>query len=311
MSYRSPVADILFSLKAVAGMGEKLESASDADFDWETISSVVTEAGRFATEEIAPLNRTGDIAGARYENGIVTTPPGFADVYRRWSEAGWGGVSAPPEFGGMGLPHLVDVACVEIWSGACMAFSLCPLLTEGAVGALRSVGSSDLLRSYMRPMISGRWSGTMNLPAVRSKNLHHLRRARHGREHRPLRARAVARRAPRNARDFTVPRPQISCQPGRIAWRSQRPALRGDRAQARHPWLAHLRHALRRRQSLARGRGKPRPCGDVLYDERGAPRHWSSGGRDRGPRLSAGSRLRARTAPGAKRQERPGHGAHR
>jgi len=163
MSYRSPVADILFSLKAVAGMGEKLESVSDADFDWETISSVVTEAGRFATEEIAPLNRTGDIAGARYENGVVTTPPGFADVYRRWSEAGWGGVSAPPEFGGMGLPHLVDVACIEIWNGACMAFSLCPLLTEGAVGALRSVGSSDLLRSYMRPMISGRWSGTMNL----------------------------------------------------------------------------------------------------------------------------------------------------
>jgi len=163
MSYRSPVADILFSLKAVAGMRDKMESRPDGDFDWETISSVVTEAGRFATEEIAPLNRTGDIAGARYENGIVTTPPGFADVYRRWAEAGWGGVSAPPEFGGMGLPHLVDVACTEIWNGACMAFALCPLLTEGAVGALKSVGSSDLLNAYMRPMISGRWTGTMNL----------------------------------------------------------------------------------------------------------------------------------------------------
>ena len=163
MSYRSPIADILFSLKAVAGLPELMESRLEGDFDWETISSVVTEAGRFATEEIAPLNRSGDIAGARYENGIVTTPPGFADVYRRWAEAGWGGVSAPPEFGGMGLPHLVNVACTEIWNGGSMAFALCPLLTEGAIGALKSFGSPELLNAYLQPMISGRWTGTMNL----------------------------------------------------------------------------------------------------------------------------------------------------
>ena len=90
-------------------------------------------------------------------------PAGFGDVYRRWAEAGWGGVSAPAEFGGMGLPHLVNVACTEIWNGASMAFALCPLLTEGAIGALKAHGSRDLLDTYLAAMISGRWTGTMNL----------------------------------------------------------------------------------------------------------------------------------------------------
>jgi alkylation response protein AidB-like acyl-CoA dehydrogenase len=93
----------------------------------------------------------------------VTTPPGFAGAYRRWAEAGWGGVSAPAEFGGMGLPHLVNVACTEIWNGASMAFALCPLLTEGAIGALKTYGSRELLDTYLEAMISGRWTGTMNL----------------------------------------------------------------------------------------------------------------------------------------------------
>jgi acyl-CoA dehydrogenase len=163
MPYRSPVADILFSLKAVAGLEEAILSGLHGDLDWDTVASVVAEAGRFATEEIAPLNRPGDIAGARYENGVVTMPAGFGDVYRRWAEAGWGGVSAPAEFGGMGLPHLVNVACTEIWNGASMAFALCPLLTEGAVGALKAFGSRELLDAYLAPMVAGRWTGTMNL----------------------------------------------------------------------------------------------------------------------------------------------------
>jgi 3-(methylsulfanyl)propanoyl-CoA dehydrogenase len=163
MTYRSPVADILFSLQTVAGLPEMIGSNLHGDFDWETISSVVGEAGRFATDEIAPLNRSGDVLGARYENGVVTMPPGFGDVYRRWAEAGWGGVSAPAEFGGMGLPHLVNVACTEIWNGASMAFALCPLLTEGAIGALKAHGSRNLLDTYLAEMVSGRWTGTMNL----------------------------------------------------------------------------------------------------------------------------------------------------
>jgi acyl-CoA dehydrogenase len=163
MPYRSPVADILFSLSAVADLPGMIELGLAGDLDWEAVSSIVAEAGRFATEEIAPLNRAGDLAGAHYENGVVTTAPGFADIYRRWAEAGWNGVSAPAEFGGMGLPHLVNVACTEIWNGASMAFALCPLLTEGAVGALKAFGSRELLDIYLPSMINGRWTGTMNL----------------------------------------------------------------------------------------------------------------------------------------------------
>ena len=163
MPYRSPCSDILFSLNAVAETPKLLETELDGEHDWDTIASVIGEAGRFATEAIAPLNRPGDIAGAKWKDSVVTTPPGYADAYRAWAEAGWGGVSAPAEFGGMGLPHLVNVACTEIWNGASMAFALCPLLTEGAVGALKSYGSQDLLDRYLGAMIAGRWTGTMNL----------------------------------------------------------------------------------------------------------------------------------------------------
>ncbi len=163
MPYRSPAADILFSLKAVAEMPKLLETELAGDHDWETIAAVIGEAGRFATEELAPLNRPADIEGARWTDGAVTTPTGYADAYRRWAEAGWGGVSAPAEYGGMGLPHLVNVACTEIWNGGSMAFALCPLLTEGAIGALKSYGSKELLDRYLGEMVAGRWTGTMNL----------------------------------------------------------------------------------------------------------------------------------------------------
>jgi len=163
MPYRSPVADILFSLSAVADLPGMIEQGLAGDLDWDAVKSVVLEAGRFATEEIAPLNRPGDLIGAAYENGAVRTAPGFADVYRKWADAGWNGVSAPTEFGGMGLPHLVNLACTEIWNGASMSFALCPLLTEGAIGALKAHGSRELLDAYLPRIVSGRWTGTMNL----------------------------------------------------------------------------------------------------------------------------------------------------
>jgi len=163
MPYRSPAADILFSLSAVAGFKGMIGQGLMGDLDWDAVTSIVEEAGRFATEEIAPLNRAGDLAGARFENGVVRTADGFAGVYKRWAEAGWNGVSAPAEFGGMGLPHLVNVACTEIWNGASMAFALCPLLTEGAIGALKAHGSRELVDIYLAPMIAGKWTGTMNL----------------------------------------------------------------------------------------------------------------------------------------------------
>ena len=104
-------------------------------------------------KRIAPLDAVGDREGARCANGVVTTPTGFRDAYRRWAEAGWAGVTAKPEYGGMGLPHAVAAACNEMWSGASMGFALCPLLGEGAIGALEAYGSDAL-----RAAISAAWS---------------------------------------------------------------------------------------------------------------------------------------------------------
>jgi len=163
MAYQSPVADILFSLYHVAGLGEDIEAGLYGDVDVETVSSVISEAGRFATDVIAPLNASGDKTGARCGNGLVTTPKGYREAYKAWAEGGWSSVSASPEFGGMGLPHSVNFACGEIWNGASMGFALCPLLTEGAVGALSTYASPELRKTYLARMISGEWTGTMNL----------------------------------------------------------------------------------------------------------------------------------------------------
>jgi alkylation response protein AidB-like acyl-CoA dehydrogenase len=163
MSYQSPVADILYSLKHVAGFDEAIQSGLFGDLDVETAASVIAEAGRFATEVIAPLDRVGDEVGARCENGAVFTPPGFREAYRQWASAGWAGVTASTEYGGMGLPHSVNFACGEIWNGASMGFALCPLLTEGAIGALNAYGGEALRSTYLSRMVSGEWTGTMNL----------------------------------------------------------------------------------------------------------------------------------------------------
>jgi acyl-CoA dehydrogenase len=163
MQYRSPVADIIYSLKYVAGFEKAAAEGVFGDVDLDTFASVIEEAGRFATAVIAPLNRVGDIEGARWDNGIVRMPAGFADAFRRWGQAGWGGVTGAPEFGGMGLPHAIGAACAELWSGASMSFSLCPLLNEGAIGALGAHGADELRRLYLGKLIKGEWTGTMNL----------------------------------------------------------------------------------------------------------------------------------------------------
>ena len=204
-------------------------------------ASVIAEAGRFATEVIAPLNRGGDSAARAARTARVTTPPGFRDAYRRWAEAGWAGVTAPPEFGGMGLPHRVNFACGEIWNGASMGFALCPLLTEGAIGALSAHGERGTARDLPAPHRQRRMDGhdephraagglrpqrgqdprrarrRRNLPHLRPEDLHHLRRARHRREHRPSRARAPARRAGRHARHLAVSRAEVPGQGRRLA----------------------------------------------------------------------------------------------
>ena len=161
--YRSPVEDILFSLRHVAGLDEAVNAGLFGDLDWDTVATVIGEAGRFATEVIAPLNRPGDLEGARCENGVVTTPRGYRGAYKQWVEGGWAGVTAAAEQGGMGLPHSVNFACSEIWNGASMGFALCPLLSEGALGALNAYASPELRETYVKRLASGEWTGTMNL----------------------------------------------------------------------------------------------------------------------------------------------------
>ncbi len=106
MTYRSPVSDVIFSLTHVAGFNEAIAEGIFGELDAPTAASVIEEAGRFATSVIAPLNRIGDLHGARYENGHVATPPGFRDAYRAWAAGGWAGVTGSPRYGGMGLPHI-------------------------------------------------------------------------------------------------------------------------------------------------------------------------------------------------------------
>jgi len=168
MTYRAPVADILYSLEHVAGFAVAIDAGRFGDLDLDTAEAVIGEAGKFATEALAPLDVVGDREGARCVNGVVTTPTGFRDAYRRWAEAGWAGVTAKPEYGGMGLPHAVAAACNEMWSGASMGFALCPLLGEGAIGALEAYGSDALRATYLSRLVSGEWTGTMNLTEPQS-----------------------------------------------------------------------------------------------------------------------------------------------
>jgi alkylation response protein AidB-like acyl-CoA dehydrogenase len=163
MTYRAPISDMLLALNHGAGLKAAAESGHYGNYDLEITSAVLEEAGRFATEVLAPLNRTGDQHGARLQDGRVTTAPGWADAYRRWTAAGWNAVCGPEDFGGQGLPLAINAACTEIWSAANVAFGLCPLLTLSAIEALAAHGREELKSIYLAKLISGEWTGTMQL----------------------------------------------------------------------------------------------------------------------------------------------------
>src|SRR6476620_3354628 len=163
MSYRAPVADIVFSLKHAAGLKDALAEGLYGDLDEETVDSVLAEAGRFASDVIAPLNSIGDTFGTPFKNGTVTTPPGWKDAYVTWAAAGWNGLAAPADYGGQELPHAVNAACVEMWNSASMAFGIGPVLTMAAIDALAAYGTDALKRQYLEKLISGEWMGTMQL----------------------------------------------------------------------------------------------------------------------------------------------------
>src|SRR5204863_9213587 len=126
LGLRAPVRDIAFALSEVAGMKELLASGAFPNFDSETCLQILNAAGAFAENVLAPLNRSGDIEGARFENGRVFAPSGFAEAYRRYAEGGWTALAAPEEFGGQGLPRAVALAVFEMVHAANMSFGLCP-----------------------------------------------------------------------------------------------------------------------------------------------------------------------------------------
>jgi acyl-CoA dehydrogenase len=163
MTYQAPVADIAFSLRHVANLdglqAEGLYPEATADL----VDAVLEEAGRFATDRIAPLNREGDRAGVRLEQQGVVTAPGWRQAYADWSAAGWNGLSGPVDFGGQGLPLLLNAACMEMWNAASMAFGIGPVLTIGAVEALSIHATPEIQASYLARLVSGEWMGTMNL----------------------------------------------------------------------------------------------------------------------------------------------------
>ena len=163
MAYRAPVADIAFALKHAAGLKAALAEGLYGDLDEDMVDQVLEEAGRFAGEVIAPLNRVGDKFGTPFKDGVVTTPPGWKEAYTAWAAAGWNGVAAPAEFGGQDLPHAVNAACIEMWNSGSMAFGIGPVLTMAAIDALASHGSDDLKARYLGQLISGEWMGTMQL----------------------------------------------------------------------------------------------------------------------------------------------------
>src|SRR4051812_22792680 len=163
MTYRAPINDMLLALHHGAGMAAAVEAGHYGDYDAEIAGAVLEEAGRFASDVLAPLNRVGDEHGIKLEGERVTTAPGWPDAYQRWIAAGWNAVSGSEAFGGQGLPLAINAVCTEIWSASNIAFGLCPLLTLSAIEALDAHGSEELKRIYLEKLVSGEWTGTMQL----------------------------------------------------------------------------------------------------------------------------------------------------
>jgi alkylation response protein AidB-like acyl-CoA dehydrogenase len=163
MTYAAPLRDMIFTLEEIAGIGEIATLPGYADATTDLVQTVLKEAGKFAAGLLAPLNRISDEQGSRLENGVVRTPEGFCDAYARFVAGGWNSLQFDPEHGGQGLPWALAATIQEMVTSACMSFSLCPLLTQGAVELLGSHGSAAQKRTYLAKLISGEWSGTMNL----------------------------------------------------------------------------------------------------------------------------------------------------
>lgn len=161
--YQAPLKDIRFTLSQICDLDGVLALPKFEDYDSDTINAVLEEAGRLAGGVLAPLNRQGDEQGATLLNGVVTTPDGFRDAYGAFQTGGWNGIQHDPNHDGMGLPLVIGNACAELWNSANMGFALCPMLTQGAIEAIAAHGSDELKDTYLDKLVTGAWTGTMNL----------------------------------------------------------------------------------------------------------------------------------------------------
>ncbi|MGE8640264.1 MAG: acyl-CoA dehydrogenase [Achromobacter sp.] len=163
MTYQAPVKDMLFVLNHLAGLQQVAALPGFEEATPDTAQAVLEESAHFAAEVLAPLNHPADREPSAWRDGAVTTAAGFKQAFRQYTEAGWQGMSHPVEYGGQGLPGLIGSPCSEMLNAANLSFALCPLLTNGAIEALLTAGSPELKKRFIGPMISGQWTGTMNL----------------------------------------------------------------------------------------------------------------------------------------------------
>jgi alkylation response protein AidB-like acyl-CoA dehydrogenase len=162
--YRAPIADMTFVMNELAGLAQVAQLPGFEDATADTVAAILEEAAKFATDVLDPLNQSGDREGAvRLADGTVRTPAGFKDAYVKFASNGWNGLTKNPEFGGQGLPQLVATPVEEMWHSSNMAFDLCPLLTQGAIEAIELTGTQSLKDRFLPRMVSGEWTGTMNL----------------------------------------------------------------------------------------------------------------------------------------------------
>jgi 3-(methylsulfanyl)propanoyl-CoA dehydrogenase len=163
MTYAAPLAEMRFVLEEVAQLGEITQLPAYEAASSDLVEAILGEAAKLAETAIAPLNQPADRIGSALENGVVRTPPGFREAYARYIEGGWNGLASDPDYGGQGLPLALATPVVEMWNSACMSFALCPLLNLGAVELLHTHGSTEQKQLYLGKLVSGEWTGTMNL----------------------------------------------------------------------------------------------------------------------------------------------------
>jgi alkylation response protein AidB-like acyl-CoA dehydrogenase len=161
--YRPPIEEIRFAMKHLARIDEIAKLPAYDSVDGDLIDNVLAEAGKFMSEVISPLNRVGDTEGAQLVDGRVVMPPGFREAYKKLCESGWTSIASDPDYGGSGLPFTINAAIYEMFASANMAFVLCPALADGVTHAVASHATEDLKATFLRPLVEGRWTGTMDL----------------------------------------------------------------------------------------------------------------------------------------------------